>query len=77
MYGLLEFVVAESIEFQVVLHYFLFHFLEDVLFQLCTTKNLLSEAKQPYNCLIDSIKVRDDENRRMKDNIDSLTDDIR
>lgn len=61
----------------VVHNFFLSKFNEFcALLQLERTKNLLHEAKQPYNYLIQSITVRDDENRNMKGTIKSLHDDI-
>ncbi|XP_065058171.1 progesterone-induced-blocking factor 1-like [Rhopilema esculentum] len=50
---------------------------EQISHELSRTTVLLSEAKQPYNCLIDSIKIRDDDNKQMKGTIDTLNDDIR
>jgi progesterone-induced-blocking factor 1 len=54
-----------------------FHLFPILNFQLSNTTNILNEAQQPYNYLIESIRVRDSQIKSLQENNQMLEEDIR
>ena len=51
--------------------------LQHVFLQLTNTTNILHEAQQPYNYLIESIRIRDSENKTLREHNRLLEEDLR